>query len=285
MEGGFILTEIRFAKYHSLGNDFIIMEDLKSKLDLSPRVICKICDRHFGIGADGLILVRPAEGGDFFMLFFNSDGSQAEMCGNGIRCLAKYLYDQGLALKTAMTIETLSGAREVLLLLKGKRVEGAKVDMGLPIFKPELIPILTGGKEVIDQPIQVGKEIIKATCLSMGNPHCVIFVEDIRRAPVKRLGSVIKNLPIFPNKVNVEFAQIVNSRQIHLRVWERGVGETLACGTGACAAVVAAIKNELTERKVTVKLPGGKLDIEWAKDNHVYLAGPVEKVFTGIVEI
>ncbi len=268
-----------------MGNDFIIIEDLKSQLDLSPQVITKICDRRFGIGADGLILVRPAKGGDFFMLFFNSDGSQAEMCGNGIRCLAKYLYDRRLTLKTAMTIETLSGPREVLLFLKAKRVEGAKVDMGLPIFKPELIPMITEGEEVINQPIRVGKEIIKATCLSIGNPHCVIFVKDVVEAPVKKLGPIIENLPIFPNKVNVEFAQIANSRQIQLRVWERGAGETLACGTGACAAVVAAIKNELTERKVTVKLPGGKLDIEWAKDNHVYLAGPVEKVFTGTIEI
>ena len=274
-----------FTKSQALGNDFIIIEDIERRFELETSVVARLCDRHFGIGADGLMIVRPSSHADFFMLFYNPDGSQAEMCGNGIRCFASYVYNHGLTSKNAIKIETKGGLREVFLLFKDSKLSATKVNMGRPTFKASDIPMDVDEHEFIDDTIEVNGDKIKATCLSVGNPHCVIFVEDVEEAPVRELGSKIENLSVFPNRINVEFAQVIGSSEMRLRVWERGAGETLACGTGACAVVLAGVRNKLSSRKVRVHLPGGSLDVEWADDDLVYMTGSSEEVFRGEVNI
>jgi len=274
-----------FTKSQALGNDFIIIEDIERRFELETSVVARLCDRHFGIGADGLMIVRPSSHADFLMPFYNSDGSQAEMCGNGIRCFASYLYNHGLTSKNAIKIETKGGLREVFLLFNDSKLSATKVNMGRPTFKASDIPMDVDEHEFIDDTIEVNGDKIKATCLSVGNPHCVIFVEDVEEAPVRELGSKIENLSVFPNRINVEFAQVIGSSEMRLRVWERGAGETLACGTGACAAVLAGVRNKLSSRKVRVHLPGGSLDVEWADDDLVYMTGSSEEVFRGEVNI
>lgn len=271
----------QFIKSQSIGNDFIIFEDLNNELHFTKEEIARLCDRHFGIGADGLMIARPSQKADFTMLFFNPDGSQAEMCGNGIRCFAKYLYDDCLTNKTKILIETLAGIREVSLSIDNDKAMEATVDMGEPVFKPSEIPVKLEGDEIINQSLEIEEERVKITCVSMGNPHCVIFVEEVVSAPVKTLGPLIENSAFFPKRTNVEFVQVINRNEIKMRVWERGAGETLACGTGACAAVVGGVKNELTERSVRVYLPGGNLNIKWLETNHVIMTGSAEEIFRG----
>lgn len=274
-----------FIKSQAIGNDFIIIEDIEERFEFKPKTVEKLCDRHFGIGADGLMVVRPSNQADFYMLFFNPDGSKAEMCGNGIRCFATYLYNHGLASSREIKIETMGGIREAFLIFQEEKLKATKVNMGRPTFKTSEIPMDVDEYEFVDEELEIEENKIKATCLSVGNPHCVVFVDNVDVYPVEKLGRKIENNPIFPNRVNVEFVKVDSPEEIRLRVWERGAGETLACGTGACAAVLAGVRNKLTSRKVRVCLPGGILDIEWADDDLVYMTGTSEEVFRGEVNL
>jgi diaminopimelate epimerase len=286
--------ELAFVKMHGLGNDFIVMEDMAEELEFSAQAVEWFCDRNFGIGADGLILVRPSTTPEaqFFMLYYNSDGSVAEMCGNGVRCFAKYIVDTGMipADQDSVVVETLGGLKPITIT----RVEDgtmllATVDMGEPVLAPAAIPtdMRCGTNEdmVVACPLETELGTFDVTPISMGNPHCVLWVEDVDAAPVWELGELIENHPMFPNKTNVEFAQMVGENVIRLRVWERGCGETLACGTGACAAAVVASLTLRIGREATVELPGGDLAIRWAEDGHVHMTGPAELVFSGTLLI
>lgn len=275
------MREIEFAKYHGLGNDFIIIEDIEGSAGLAPAEISGICDRHTGVGADGLLFVRRSETADFRMVYHNADGSEAEMCGNGIRCFAKYVHDYRLSSKTSLDIETLAGSRHVEVLTEEGVATAFAVDMGAPEFSPAEIPVRAGTDEAVSVPLPTSRGEVSATCLSMGNPHCVLFGPDVDLAPVAALGSELERSQVFPEGVNVEFAQVIDPSHVRVRVWERGVGETQACGTGACAAVVAAVRLGLTGRKVDVELPGGTLAVEWTDVGTVTMTGPATQVFTG----
>ena len=278
--------KIEFVKMHGLGNDFILIDCLNKPLGDSSFLSIlakKLCDRNFGTGSDGLILILPSSNTDLKMRIFNSDGSEAQMCGNGIRCFAKYAYENKLVSKNKFTVETLAGIITPELIFKDKEISGIKVDMDIPKLKRREIPM--EGKNdptVVDETLKIdSKYVFKITCVSMGNPHCIIFVNNVQSIPVDEIGPKIENHPLFPEKTNVEFIQVLNKQEINFRVWERGVGETLACGTGACAALVAAVLNKKTNREVIIHLPGGNLDIQWADDGHVYMTGPAELVFRG----
>lgn len=242
----------------------------------------RICDRRFGVGSDGLIFLLPSDVADIKMRMFNPDGSEAEMCGNGIRCLARLAYEEGLVQRTVIRVETLAGIVVPELILEGDKVSRVRVDMGEPKLLRSEIPMLGEGEKALETPLEVEGEIWEATCLSMGNPHCVIFVPRIEEAPVSKLGPKLEHHPLFPQRTNVEFIQIQNPREIKMRVWERGAGETLACGSGACAAAVASALTGRTEREVVVHLPAGDLHIDWAANNHVFMSGPATRVFEGI---
>jgi len=271
---------------HGLGNDFVIVEEnqIKNLADLNI-LSRKICDRHFGVGADGLVIIETSERADARMRIFNPDGSEAEMCGNAIRCFAKYLFERGIVSKKRMVIETLAGLIVPELELRGGEVASVKVDMGEPRFKPSEIPVDIKGERIIGYPLVVEEKEFLITCVSMGNPHCVIFTDDVENIPIEVWGPKISEHPLFPRKTNVEFVQVNDPCHVVMRVWERGAGETLACGTGACASAVAAIINGKCHRKIKVSLLGGDLLVEWNdKDNHVYMTGPAEEVFTGKIK-
>ena len=275
---------MKFTKMHGLGNDFILLNCLEDIVDNPSELAQEMCDRNFGIGADGLVLVLPSEveEADFRMRIFNPDGSEPEMCGNAIRCFAKYLYERDLTTKTDLNVETLAGIIKPKLILEDGAVQLVKVDMGQPRLKRSEIPMKgEESEQVVKEPLNVAGEEFEVTCVSMGNPHCVIFVDDADEAPVRELGPKIETHDLFPEDINVEFIEVVNEEELEMRVWERGAGVTLACGTGACGSTVAAILNDLTQRKVTVHLLGGDLVIEWADDDHVYMSGPATEVFTG----
>ena len=286
--------ELRFVKMHGLGNDFVVFEDLAEELDFDPEAIAWFCDRHFGVGGDGLILVRPATTpeADFYMAYYNHDGSVAEMCGNGVRCFAKYLVDRGLvtADRGEIVVETLGGLKPIKLT---RAYDGtlylATVDMGEPVLRPAEIPteMRCGNNDdmVISCPLETEAGTFEVTPLSMGNPHCVLWGDDLDATDVETIGSAIETHPMFPAKTNVEFAQLVDPDLIKLRVWERGCGETLACGTGACATLVVASLTCRVGREATIELPGGELAIRWAEDNRVYMTGPAAEVFSGSIEI
>lgn len=282
--------EIRFTKMHGLGNDFIVINDLAEELDLAAKAVTWFCDRNFGIGADGLILIRPSSSpdADFLMLYFNADGTTAEMCGNGIRCFAKYLVDHGILPADAhsVRVETLGGVKPMTFT---RDIDGmmlmATVDMGEPRLAPEEIPTTLSGDAVYNCPVETEFGTYEVTAVSMGNPHAIIWVDDVSTAPVDTVGPAIENHPVFPARTNVEFAQYAGGESILLRVWERGVGETLACGTGACATLVAATLACLVGRSGTIELPGGELLIRWDEDGHVYMTGPAAEVFTGFVVV
>ncbi|MFA7574951.1 MAG: diaminopimelate epimerase [Arcobacteraceae bacterium] len=280
-----------FVKMHGIGNDFIIMDFYSEKEPdgINYNNLAKrLCQRHFGIGADGLILILPSKKYDLRMRIFNFDGSEPQMCGNGIRCFAKYAYENKLIEKKIFSVETLAGEiiPEIIFNEKTGFIEGVKVDMGEPRLTGKEIPV-TGNpdKKVINQELLVENNKFMITCVSMGNPHCVIFIEDVEGFPVREIGPLIEINPFFPEKTNVEFIEILNDHEINFRVWERGVGETMACGTGACAAVVAGVLNKKVNSKVIVHLNGGDLKINWADDGHVYMTGPAESVFEGSVSI
>ena len=262
------------------GNDYIYVNCLEEEITDPVHLVREMSTRHFGIGADGLILVCPSQVADFRMRIFNPDGSEAEMCGNGIRCFAKYLYDKGLAREKRLKIETGAGVKQLELLLQKDEVVGARVDMGMPILERSEIPMRGPPGQVISESLKVGEETFTVTCVSLGNPHCIVFVSDVARAPVARVGALLESHQAFPRGTNVEFVEVESWDKLKVRVWERGVGETLACGTGASAAVVAAVLNNLTARKATVELPGGSLQVDWQQET-LFLSGPAETVFEG----
>ena len=279
---------LNFTKMTGLGNDYIYVDCTDgTKLKNIPEMAKKLSDRHFGIGADGLILIDKPDNkqSDFKRRIFNSDGSEAEMCGNGIRCVAKYIHDHNLSTNDKIAIDTLAGIKKVKILENDEGVcNEAIVDMGEPIFQDKNIPYNVYEPFNKDLDINVEGEKMRFTVVSMGNPHAVTFVEDLDDLQIEMCGPVIESNPIFPNRTNVEFVQIIDKNNIRVRVWERGVGETFACGTGACAAVVASGLNGYTDEIVNVSLPGGKLKIEWGKDNHIYMQGPATTVFEGKLE-
>ena len=280
---------IKFTKMEGLGNDYVYIDCTKQNLENASNLAKIISDRHFGVGSDGLILIESSKKADFRMQMFNSDGTEAEMCGNGIRCVGKYVYDKGLTDKTTLKIETLAGIKVLNLNVEDGKVKTVKVDMGEPILDYKLIPAKDGkvyksrdGIKFYKVNINIEGDLKELTCVSMGNPHGIDFANNIEKLKIEKFGPIIEVDEHFPNKVNAEFIEILDKHNIKMRVWERGAGETLACGTGACASVVASFLNGYTERNVTVELLGGKLEIEWNKeDNHVYMTGPAETVFEG----
>ncbi len=275
---------MHFTKVHGLGNDFVLVNCLEEKnLPDYAKLAKAVCDRNFGVGADGLVLILPAEmpGADIKMRIFNSDGSEPEMCGNAIRCFGKYVYEKGIVPKTTINVETLGGMRIPRLILENGMVTGVRVDMGEPQLERALIPMEGPEGRVINETIKVDGREFAVTCISMGNPHCITFVDKIAEQEVREWGPKLETHPLFPRKTNVEFVQVLSPTEVNMQVWERGAGPTLACGTGACGTAVAAALNNKTGRKVTVRLAGGDLLIEWADDNHVYMTGPATEVFEG----
>lgn len=275
---------MEFVKSHGAGNDFVLIEDLADALRPDPDLVRALCDRRFGIGADGLIRIAPAAGADFFMDYYNADGEAAEMCGNGIRCLAKYVGDRGLHDGSEMTVDTRAGAKGLTLYRDAAGgVERVRVDMGEPILEAARIPVRTDG-DPLHEPVEAEGFAFDAACVSMGNPHCVMFVDDLDALPFERLGPVVERHPKFPARVNAEFVQVLGPDAVRVKVWERGSGPTLACGTGACAVGVAGHLRGLTGRAVSVHLPGGTLEVEWTESGTVLMTGPVEEVFRGALD-
>lgn len=273
---------MNFIKMHGLGNDFICLDHflIPSVADY-PELARYLCHRQLGVGADGLIVILPSDKADVKMRIFNADGSEPEMCGNGIRCLARYVYEKGYLQRKSLKIETKAGILNVGLKIEENKVKAVKVGMGEPILNPKEIPVLVEGERALGKELVVLGEKRVFSAVSMGNPHCILFVEDLEEVEPEVLGPAIENHPCFPQKTNVEFVVVENRRELTMKVWERGVGPTLACGTGACAVVVAAILEGRTENEVLVHLPGGDLKIEWATDNQIYMTGPAEYVFKG----
>lgn len=273
---------IKFTKMHGLGNDYVYMDAIHQNIESESDLAQFVSNRHFGIGSDGLILICKSDIADFKMRMFNSDGSEAEMCGNGIRCVGKFVYDKGLTNKTTVNIETLAGIKTLKLNIKEGKVDTVKVDMGEPILSPEKIPVISNEEIVKNLKLKAWDKEFTFTCVSMGNPHAITIVDNTGKFDVEKYGKLLEVNRAFPRKTNVEFIQIVDRNNIKMRVWERGAGETLACGTGACAALVACSINGLTDRKANIKLLGGTLEIEWdEKDNHIYMTGPAVTVFEG----
>ena len=277
------MTVINFTKMHGIGNDYVYINDTESIIKNPNELSKKISDRHFGIGSDELILIRNSDIADFKMSMFNADGSEAQMCGNGIRCVAKYVYDNKLTNKKSLKIETLAGIKTLELNVQDGQVFEVTVDMGEPILEPRKIPVNSNLKEFINQEIKVNDTNYFATCVSMGNPHTIIFVKDVDKFRVCEIGKEIENnKELFPQKTNVEFIEVLDAHNLRMRVWERGSGETLACGTGACASLVAGHLNNLCKSQAFVYLKGGILNIKWdKKTNHVFLTGGATKVFDG----
>ncbi len=273
---------MKFTKMQGAGNDYVYVNGFVEKIEDPAKLAIAISDRHFGIGSDGLVLILPSETCDFRMRMFNSDGSESEMCGNATRCIGKFVYDKGLTDKTELTLETLAGVKHLTLNLEDGKVNSVRVDMGEPILTPKQIPINLDETSVINYPIALESRKVNITAVSMGNPHAVIFMDSLEELDIQKSGPKVEHHPLFPRRTNTEFAQIISPSHIKMRVWERGAGETLACGTGACATAVAAVLNDKTERKVTLELLGGNLEIEWSEvDNHVYMTGPAVTVFEG----
>lgn len=274
---------MKFTKMQGLGNDYVYVNCFREKIADPSRLAVKISDRHFGVGSDGLILINPSDKADFEMEMYNADGSRGEMCGNGIRCVAKYVYDYGLTDQTSISVETLGGIKYLDLTVKDGKAVLVKVNMGKPELSPEKIPVVSAGEKVVDEPIDVDGQNYRMTCVSMGNPHAVVYVDcDVRNLPLEEIGPKFENHERFPNRVNTEFVRVLDRRTVEMRVWERGSGETLACGTGACAVAVSCVLNGLTEDEVTVKLLGGDLQIKWDREKDtVFMTGPAEVVFDG----
>lgn len=281
---------MKFTKMHGCGNDYIYINGFTEKIaqDKKPELVQKISDRHLGIGGDGAIFINPSTEADFEMEMYNADGSRAEMCGNGIRCVAKYVYDKGLTDKTNISIISCGKIKYLELFLKDGKVDTVKVNMGAPILCPEEIPVALEEKgpekqeQIVNEPIAVLEKEYKMTCVSMGNPHAVIFMDDVENLAIEQIGPYFENHKCFPKRTNTEFVKVIDRKTVQMRVWERGTGETLACGTGCCATVVACVLNGLTDETVTVKLLGGEIDITWDREaNLVYMTGPATTVFDG----
>ena len=276
---------MKFTKMHGCGNDYIYMDCTAQSLPDPAAAAVRLSDRHFGVGADGLILICPSETADFRMEMYNADGSEGKMCGNGIRCVAKFVYDKGLTDKTQLTVETRSGIKTLDLTVEEGQVSRVRVDMGMPNCTAPAIPVVGMGSCVVGREVTVASMPWVITCVSMGNPHCVVWVEDVDELPLEEIGPRFEHHPMFPDRVNTEFVQVVDPSHIRVRVWERGSGETLACGTGACASVAAGYLNEVTLSQVHVQLRGGELDVEIADDGRIYMTGPATTVFEGEIDL
>lgn len=275
-----LMKKLQFTKMHGLGNDFVLIDNRQKKWENPGSLAQRLCRRRFGIGADQLLILEDSASADYRMKIYNPDGSQAEMCGNGVRCLARFIRDKGISDVEQLRIETGAG------IVKTRWLKDlVEVDMGEPILEGDKIPVKLKGR-VISAPLALNDTRFDITCVSMGNPHCVIFADNLEGPAITEYGPQIEHYPLFPQRINVEFVQIISREQIKVRVWERGAGETLACGSGACASVVAAVLNDKTQRKVKVCLPGGELKVFWsADDNHVYMCGPAEEVFEGSIQV
>lgn len=275
---------MKFTKMHGCGNDYIYVDGAKEQIpgEKKPEIVRRLSDRHFGIGGDGVIFINPSNEADFEMEMYNMDGSRAEMCGNGIRCVAKFVYDKGLTDKTTISVISSGKIKYLDLFLKDRKVSAVRVNMGPPILKASQIPVISDREEVIAERIEVEDAVYEMTCVSMGNPHAVIFMDEVASLPLEKMGPFFENHVRFPKRINTEFVKVLDEETVEMRVWERGTGETLACGTGACAVVVACILNGLTKEEVTVKLLGGNLQIQWDRQaNLVYMTGPAATVFEG----
>lgn len=275
-------ARMRFTKMHGAGNDYVYVNLFQERIDDPAHLARRVSDRHTGIGSDGLILVAPCEVADVRMEMYNADGSRGRMCGNGIRCVAKYAVEHGLAAGPQVRIETDAGIKTVVCRVVDGRVESVRVDMGKPSLEARALPTTLTLDRIIDHPIHAGPHEFIMTCVSMGNPHAVIFVEEPQRIDLARVGPLIENAPMFPERSNVHFVRVDTTSHVTVRTWERGSGATRACGTGACAVCVAGAVTNRTERRLTTELPGGSLEIEWAEDDHVYMTGPAVEVFTGV---
>ena len=276
---------LKFLKMEGIGNDYVYFDGINQNVPTDETFIKKVSNRHIGIGSDGVIIILPSETCDFRMRMFNLDGSEGKMCGNGIRCVGKYMYDYGLTDKEAISVETLAGIKYLQFFIENGKVAKVKVDMGSPILTPAEIPVAAEGERAVDEPIVVDGTEYRMTCISMGNPHAIVYVDDVKNLPIEKIGPSFEKHERFPNRVNTEFVKVLDRNTVEMRVWERGSGETLACGTGACATAVACILNGLTEEKVTVKLLGGDLEIEWDREkNKVFMTGPAKVVFDGVWE-
>ena len=277
---------MKFTKMHGIGNDYVYVNCFKETVEHPSEAAIKVSDRHFGIGSDGLILIKPSEVADGKMEMYNADGSQGAMCGNGIRCVAKYMYDYGITDKTSISVETKSGIKYLDLTIKDGKVDTVKVNMGTPILKAADIPVRSEKEQVIDEPVMVDGKEWKITCVSMGNPHAITYIDDVKNLEIEKIGPKFENHEIFSDRVNTEFVHVIDRNTVEMRVWERGSGETLACGTGACAVAVSSILNGLTEEEVTVKLLGGDLKIFWDRtENKVYMTGSATTVFDGEIDL
>lgn len=277
---------MKFTKMHGCGNDYVYVNCFEETIENPSEVARFVSDRHFGIGSDGMILICPSEIADFRMAMYNLDGSEGKMCGNGVRCIAKYVYDHQLTDKTRISLETLGGIKYLDLNIKDGKVETVKVDMGEPILTPADIPVNLSGDTIINEPVEVEGSIWNITCISMGNPHAVVFVDDTKSLNLEKIGPAFEKHPIFPEQVNTEFVHVIDRKTVDMRVWERGSGETFACGTGACATAMACILNEKTEDEVLVHLVGGDLLIQYdRKTNHIFMTGPATEVFSGEIQL
>ncbi len=273
---------MKFTKMHGIGNDYVYVNCFEETVPNPEELARKMSDRHFGVGSDGLILIKPSERADFEMKMYNADGSEGAMCGNGIRCVAKYVYDYGLTDQTRISIDTQSGIKYLELTVEDGQMKLARVNMGAPELRADKIPILCDKEQVIHEPIEVDGRTYYMTGVSMGNPHAVVYVEDVEGLEIEKIGPLFEHHPAFPDRINTEFCKVLDPHTVRMRVWERGAGETLACGTGACAVAVASVLGGYTTEEVTVKLLGGDLKIDWDRaENLVYMTGPAEVVFDG----
>jgi len=280
---------MEFTKMHGCGNDYIYFDCTRQPMDrdLASQLAVRLSDRHFGIGGDGIILIEKGQNADFEMVMYNADGSRGAMCGNGIRCVAKYVYDHKLTDKTTVTIASMGAVKTIDIQVQDGVAVGASVDMGAPILDPAAIPVVTDCKPPVDVPITVHDTVYKMTCVSMGNPHAVVFCDEVQGLDLEKIGPFFENAPIFPERVNTEFIRIISGAELEMRVWERGSGETLACGTGACATAVAAILGGYVDHRVTVHLLGGDLQISWSgkAEDSVMMTGPATTVFSGKIDL
>lgn len=277
---------MKFTKMHGCGNDYVYVNAMENEVRNPEQVAVKVSDRHFGIGSDGLILICDSDVADFRMRMFNADGSEGKMCGNGVRCIAKYVYDNKLTDKTEISLETLGGIKYLKLQVEKGKVTQVTVDMGEPVLDGLLIPVMIDKNPVVSEPIMIQDQRYEMTCVSMGNPHAVVLVEDTQKFPIEQVGPFFEKSSVFPEGVNTEFVQVLSPSEINMRVWERGSAETMACGTGACASVVACFLLGVTGREVTVHLLGGDLKIRYDEEsNHVFMTGPATTVFEGEIDV
>lgn len=277
---------MKFTKMQGIGNDYVYVNCLEETVENPSEVAKIVSDRHFGIGSDGLILIKPSDVADFEMEMYNADGSESAMCGNGIRCVAKYVYDYGLTDKTSISIYTKSGIKYLDLIIENGKAVMIRVNMGAPELKAAKVPMIYDKEQVISQPLVVNGDVYEVTAVSMGNPHSIVYMDDVKNLEIEKIGPAFENHEAFPEKVNAEFVRIISRDEVEMRVWERGSGETFACGTGACAVAVACILNGHTDEKVKVHLLGGDLEIFWdRKENLVYMTGPAEVVFDGVINL